>query len=178
MYTSIFLFMYVSVCFVWLFVVFRPTRKPLIMKTSPFPLKGCTFWPMLDNIAIEQWGQFSVPHLLWHETSVYNGYLRGPVTFTPIAERLAVEVSLPVLTTYVCLGRDSNTNLPLPGRRSNRLRHRSGYLSVSGWYIPLPIFIVVKSRTFYFKLNIKLMQYNHSYRKYRYAQILYYRRQG
>ena len=25
-------------------------------------------------------GFFSVPHLLWHETSVYNGHLRGPLT--------------------------------------------------------------------------------------------------
>ena len=33
--------------------------------------------------------------------SVYinNGRLRGPVTLTPVAERLAVELSLPVLMT-------------------------------------------------------------------------------
>ena len=41
-------------------------------------------------MAIEQWGFFSVPYLLWHRASVYNGYLRGPVTLTPNAERLAV----------------------------------------------------------------------------------------
>ena len=45
-------------------------------------------------MAIEQWGFFSVPHLLWHGASVYNGQLRGPVTLAPIAERLAVELSL------------------------------------------------------------------------------------
>ena len=39
-----------------------------------------------------------VPHLLWHGTSFYNGHLRGPVTLTPVAELLAVELSLPVLT--------------------------------------------------------------------------------
>ena len=50
-------------------------------------------------IAIEQWGFFSVPHLLWHGTSVYNGHLGGPVTLTPIAKRLVVELSLPVFTT-------------------------------------------------------------------------------
>ena len=33
----------------------------------------------------------------------------GPVTPTPIAERLAVHLSLPVFTTYVCRGLDSNT---------------------------------------------------------------------
>ena len=30
---------------------------------------------------------------------LYNGHLRGPVTLTPIPERLAVEPSLPVFTT-------------------------------------------------------------------------------
>ena len=24
---------------------------------------------------------------LWHEATVYNGHLRGPVTLTPVAER-------------------------------------------------------------------------------------------
>ena len=45
------------------------------------------------------WGFFSVPHLLWHGASVYDGHLRGPVTLTPVAERLAVELSKPVFTT-------------------------------------------------------------------------------
>ena len=34
--------------------------------------------------------------------------LRGPMTLTPIAERLTVELSLPVFTTLVCRGWDSN----------------------------------------------------------------------
>ena len=51
-------------------------------------------------IAIEQWRFFSVPHLLWHGASVYNGHLRGPVTFTLIAERLAMELSLPDIYNY------------------------------------------------------------------------------
>ena len=67
-------------------------------------------------MAIEQWGFFSVPHLLWHGVSIYNGHLRGPVTLTPIAERLAEELSLPVFATRVCRCWDSNTNLPLAGR--------------------------------------------------------------
>ena len=63
-------------------------------------------------MAIEQWGFFSVPHLLWHGLSVYNGHLRGPVTLThtPIAEHLAMELSLPVFTTCVCRGWDSNNH--------------------------------------------------------------------
>ena len=50
-------------------------------------------------MAIEQWGFFNMPHLLWHWPTLYNGHLRGPVTLTPFAERLAVELSLPVFTT-------------------------------------------------------------------------------
>ena len=57
---------------------------------------------------IEQWGFFSVPHLMWNGAFVYNGHLRGPVILTPIAERLTVEPSLPVFTTEVCCGLDSN----------------------------------------------------------------------
>ena len=47
-------------------------------------------------MAIEQWGLFNVPHLLSHGTSFYNGHT---VTLTSNAECLAVELSLPVLTT-------------------------------------------------------------------------------
>ena len=39
-------------------------------------------------MAIEQWGFFSVPHLVWHGASVYNDHLRRPVTLTLIAERV------------------------------------------------------------------------------------------
>ena len=31
-------------------------------------------------MAIEQWGFFSVPHLLWHRATVHNSHFRGPVT--------------------------------------------------------------------------------------------------
>ena len=51
----------------------------------------------LAHMAIEQLRFLSVPNLLWHGTSIFNGHLREPVTLTPIAERLAVELSLPVL---------------------------------------------------------------------------------
>ena len=62
-------------------------------------------------MAIEQWEFFSVPHLLWHGTSVYNGQLRGPVILTPIAESFAGELTLPFFTTWVSRSRDSNTQL-------------------------------------------------------------------
>ena len=74
--------------------------------TSPLPVK---FDLCSALMAIDQWGFFSVSHLLWHGAYVYNGHLRGPVKLTPIAERLAVELSLPVFTTKVCRGWDSNT---------------------------------------------------------------------
>ena len=44
-------------------------------------------------VAIEQWGFLSTPET---GASVYNGQ-REPVTLAPVAERLAVELSLPVL---------------------------------------------------------------------------------
>ena len=74
-------------------------------------------------MAIEQWGCFSVPYLLWHGESVYNGPLRGPVTLKPIAERLAVKLSLPIFTTFVFLSWIRTPNLP-HGKRINPLRHR------------------------------------------------------
>ena len=48
------------------------------------------------HLAIEQWGFFSLPHLLWHGASVYNGRLQRSMTLTPISERLAVKLSLHV----------------------------------------------------------------------------------
>ena len=50
-------------------------------------------------MAIEQWGFFSVPDVLWHGATVYNGHIPGPVTIIYNAERLAVQLSLPVFTT-------------------------------------------------------------------------------
>ena len=47
--------------------------------------------------------------LLRQGASVYNGHLRGPMPLTPVANRLAVELSLPVFTTSVCRGWNSDT---------------------------------------------------------------------
>ena len=65
-------------------------------------------------MAIEEWGFFYVPQLLWHGPTLYNGHLQGPVTLTPVAERLEVELSLhvPVFTTLVCHDRGLNPDLP------------------------------------------------------------------
>ena len=68
-------------------------------------------------MAIEQWEFFNEPHLLRNGHTLYNGHLRGPLTPTPVAERLAVELSLPVFTTQVCRYQGSNPDLPR-GERS------------------------------------------------------------
>ena len=79
-------------------------------------------------MAIAQWRFFNVSHVhvLWHGAFVYNGDLRGLVINTPVAERLAVGLSLHVFTTKVCRGRDSNTQPPnlLHTRRILKLRYR------------------------------------------------------
>ena len=73
-------------------------------------------------MATEQWGFLSVPHLLWHGASVYNEHLLEPVILAYNDKRLAVELSLPVLTTHkVCRSWDSNTQSSACG--ANALTH-------------------------------------------------------
>ena len=66
----------------------------LIWRRHHYRWRAANLDPWSAFMAIEQWRFFSVPHLLWHGSSVYNDHLRGPVTLTPIAERYAVELSL------------------------------------------------------------------------------------
>ena len=47
--------------------------------------KAANYDLCLVLIAIEQWKFFSVPHLLWHGSSVDNGHLRGLEMLAPIA---------------------------------------------------------------------------------------------
>ena len=115
--------------FVCLFVCFGfivPLDNfPLIRRRHHCRWKAANFDLWSAFIAFDQWGFFSVPNLLWHGASVYNGHLRVPVTLTPIAERLPVELSLPGLPR---LGFQHAT-FRLRGERSNPLRHRRGELS-------------------------------------------------
>ena len=86
--------------FICLFGGNRPTLQFFThMGTSLLSVKVCNFLPVLGTHGHWAVGFFSVLHLLWHGDSVYNGHLRGPVTFTPIAQRLAVELSLHVFMT-------------------------------------------------------------------------------
>ena len=61
-------------------------------ETSPLAIEDLQILTYAQNLllVIEQWGLFSVPHLLWHGESVYNSHLRGPVTFTPSISNGAV----------------------------------------------------------------------------------------
>ena len=60
---------------------FRPIRKfSLIMRRHHCWWRTENFDICSALMAIDQWGFFSVQHLLWHGASVYNGHLRGPVT--------------------------------------------------------------------------------------------------
>lgn len=43
--------------------------------------------------------EVSVPHQMWHGTSVHNGHIRRPLILTRVAELLPLELSLPVLKT-------------------------------------------------------------------------------
>ena len=84
--------------FVWGFFV-QLDNFSLIWRHHNCRWRAANFDLCSALVAIDQWGFFSVPQLLWHGASVNNGHLRGPVTLTLLAERFTVELSLPVLTT-------------------------------------------------------------------------------
>lgn len=49
-----------------------------IWKMSPLPVKGLKLWPKYPTLEIiEQWGFFSISHVLWCVASIYNGHLWG-----------------------------------------------------------------------------------------------------
>ena len=55
----------------------------LIWRRHHYRWRAANFDLCSALMAIEQWGFFSLPHLLWHGASVYNGHLRGPMTVLP-----------------------------------------------------------------------------------------------
>ena len=70
--------------FVCLFGIYRPTREfSLTRRRHHYWWRAANFNLCSALIAIEQWGFFSVQHLLWHKASVYNCHFWGPVTLTP-----------------------------------------------------------------------------------------------
>ena len=100
-------FIILFVCLVFFFVPLE--NFSIIWRRHHCRRRATDFGLCSTPKSIEQWGFFSVPLLLWHGASVYIGHLWGPVVLTPTAKRLAVELSLPVLTTWDCRCLDSNT---------------------------------------------------------------------
>ena len=67
-------------------------------------------WPLSSEGSLACHTYCDTCHLLWHSASVFNGNLRGPVTLTLVAERLAGELSpLGFTTTWICRSWDLNT---------------------------------------------------------------------
>ena len=66
-------------CFVYLFGFFSKIENfPLIWRRHHYRWRAANFDLCSALMVIEQRDIFSVPQLLWHRASVYNGHLRGP----------------------------------------------------------------------------------------------------
>ena len=102
-------FLNVLVC---LFGVFCPTLEFFTLtETSSLPVGE---WLQFLTYTRHSWpssreGSLACHIILWHGASTFNGHLRGPATLTSVTERLAVELSLPIFTRWICRGWDSNT---------------------------------------------------------------------
>ena len=73
---------------------------PLI-ETSPLPVKGCKFWPVLGTqchlaVVVFYRATLTVSRGISLINGVYNVHHQGPVTSATITERVALELSLPV----------------------------------------------------------------------------------
>ena len=121
--------------FVCLWFIVKLDNFSFIWKRHHYQWRAAHFVLCSALMAIEQWGIFSLPHLLWHEESVYNGNPRGTVARTPIAERLAVQLSNTVFTTKVYRDWDLNTQLSACG--ANALRHCTTATVFSSWMLRL-----------------------------------------
>ena len=83
--------MSMSVC---LFMVLCPSREfSLTWRRHHYRWRAANFAIYSALMAIERWGFFSVPHLLWHGTSVYNGHLRWYMKLIPVAEPYRMRMS-------------------------------------------------------------------------------------
>ena len=111
-----------------LFVIFRPIWEFFThMETSQLLVKAANFDLCSALIAIEQWGFFSVPHLLWHGASSP----RTRDTHTNWSAFCTGAVS----TCFYDLGLSrlgfEHPTFSLRDARSNWLRHRHGLFVVN-----------------------------------------------
>ena len=104
-----------------MFVIYRPIENfSLIWRRHHYWFRAANFDLCSALEAIEQWGFFSVPHLLWHYwASVYNGHLRGPVTHTCCRAFSNGTVT----TRFFDLGRSWDSNTQPSACRANVLTH-------------------------------------------------------
>ena len=97
-------FMFFCFCFCFMFWFFVPLENfSLIWRRHHCRWRAANFDLSSALMAIEQCMRILLRATLNYcdmgqAASVYNGNFRGPVTLTPVAERLAEEVSLPVLS--------------------------------------------------------------------------------
>ena len=110
----------------------------LIWRRHHYRWRAANFDLSMTLKAIEQWGFFSVPLLLLHGASVYNGHLRGPLTLTPIASRAVTTCFYD--SSLLRLGFEHPT-FRLRGQRSNPLRHRRGEKFIKYNIMPLSLCI-------------------------------------
>lgn len=71
--------------------VYLKSFSLIIMETSPLLVKGFKSFYILTRHSWPSSSEnsfFSIPHLLWHETSVYDGHFRGPLTAVKLSQRL------------------------------------------------------------------------------------------
>ena len=106
-------------------------------------------------MVIEQWGFLYATHLLWHGPSLFKYHLRGPVTHTPVAERLAVELSLPVFTTHVCHYWGSNPDIQ-HARRISTCEPPRRLITVDILPLPEQLF-VFKSKKWYWQYIVCML---------------------
>ena len=129
------LFVFCICLFVCLAFIVPLDNFSLIWTRHRYRWRASNFDLCLALMAIKQWGFFRMPHLLWHGASVHDGHLWGPVTLTIIAERLEAELSLPVFTTKICRGWDSNTQPSVFVHVANDLTHYASGIGINFWNI-------------------------------------------
>ena len=124
-------------------------NSSLIWRRHHYRWRAANFYLFSALMAIEQWRFFSVPHLLWHGASVYNGHIRGPVTLT----YCRAFSSGAVTSCFYDLGLSrlgfENPTFRLRGQRSNPVRHRRDetmeILHIKYWYMYWPITFIKRS---------------------------------
>ena len=107
-----------SSTFVYLCAVFIPLEIFFThLETSPLPLKGWNFRPMLSAY-IRHWEVTVLACATYRDTvSVWRLYYAGrssfvPETYSIMVSMISQELSLCVVTTFVCSDRDLNPALP------------------------------------------------------------------